>query len=428
MKRILLLLALAFFILNSYSQEAPSQADTLRKDALNVFMESTDYIRKEIPYVNYVRDIKDAGVYIISTSQRTGSGGTEYSYFFVGQHENAGMADTLKFNASPDETTDEIRLKSVNTLKMGLMRYVAKTPLSKYMKISFTEPLQATVSTDKWDSWVFRSSIYGYLQGEQTYNEQYLSGSLSANRITENWKISINSSYSQDESTFKDTDTLGIEHTYRGANTSKSFRTLIVKSLNDHWSAGGSFRLGSSSYSNEQLYVVLMPGIEYDLFPYSESTRRQLRILYSAGYDYEDYIDTTIYNKMKEGLWMHSITAAYQVIQKWGNINLTLGYSNYLHDWSKNNLSGSVALELRIAKGLSISLYGSAAAIHDQLSLVKKDIPLDQILTRRKQLATQFQYFASFGLTYTFGSIYNNVVNPRFGNSGGGGISISISE
>ena len=247
MKRILLLLVPAFFVLDSYSQESTTQVDTLRKDALNVFMESTDYIIKEIPYVNYVRDIKDAGVYIISTSQNTGSGGKEYSFFFVGQHENAGMADTLKFNAGPDETSDEIRQKSVNTLKMGLMRYIARTPLSKYMKISFTEPLKSTVSTDKWNSWVFRSSIYGYLQGEQTRKEQYLSGSLSVNRITEEWKINISSSYSQDESKYIVTDSLGIQQTYRGANTSKSFRALIVKSLNDHWSAGGTFRLGSSS-------------------------------------------------------------------------------------------------------------------------------------------------------------------------------------
>ena len=28
-----------------------------------------------------------------------------------------------------------------------------------------------------------------------------------------------------------------------------------------------------------------MPGIEYDLFPYSESTRKQLRILYQIGYN-----------------------------------------------------------------------------------------------------------------------------------------------
>ena len=428
MKRILLLLILSAFVLNSFSQETTSQTDTLRKDALNVFMESTDYIRKEIPYVNYVRDIKDAGVYIISTSQNTGSGGKEYSYFFVGQHENAGMADTLKFNAGPDETSDEIRQKSVSTLKMGLIRYIARTPLAKYMKISFTEPLKATVSTDKWNSWVFRTSIFGYLEGEQSRKEQYLSGSLSGNKITEKWKVNINSSYSQDNSKYIVTDTLGNKNTYRGDNTSKSFRSLIVRSLNDHWSAGGTFRLGSSSYSNEKFYLVMMPGIEYDLFPYSESTRRQLRILYSAGYDYEYYIDTTIYNKMKEGLWMHSITAAYQVVQKWGNINFTMGYSNYLHDWSKNNISGSVNLELRIAKGLSITLYGSAAAIHDQLSLVKENLALDEVLLRRKQLATQFEYFTSFGLTYTFGSIYNNVVNPRFGNSGGGGISISISE
>jgi hypothetical protein len=138
--------------LYAFPQENEIKTDTLRKDALNVFMDASDYIRKEIPYVNYVRDIKDAGVYIISTYQRTGSGGGEYSYFFVGQKENAGMRDTLKFVYSPDETQDEIRIKQVRTLKMGLMRYVAKTPLSKYMNISFSEPLSETVSSDKWNS------------------------------------------------------------------------------------------------------------------------------------------------------------------------------------------------------------------------------------------------------------------------------------
>ena len=119
----------------AFSQETTAKTDTLRKDALNVFMDASDYIRKEIPYVNYVRDIKDAGVYIISTYQRTGSGGWEYTYFLVGQKEYAGMRDTISFVTSPDETDDETRIKSVRTLKMGLMRYMAKTPLSKYMNI-----------------------------------------------------------------------------------------------------------------------------------------------------------------------------------------------------------------------------------------------------------------------------------------------------
>jgi len=424
MKRSGLIIAFIFFVLTAFSQQAETAADTLRKDAVNVYMESTDFIRKEIRYVNYVRDIKDAGVYIISTSQNTGSGGTEYSYFFVGQNEYAGMADTLTFTASPDETSEVTRQKEISILKMGLMRYVAKTPLSKYMKISFTEPLSETISTDKWNSWVFRSSVTGMVQGEKTYKSKYLSGSVNASRITENLKVNLKAGLSQNDSKYIINDST----TITGTNSSQYFNSLIVKSLNDHWSVGGSASLRSSSFSNEQLSLSAMPGIEYDVFPYSESTRRQLRILYTAGYNYVDYMDTTIYNKARESLWSHSLSASYEVVQKWGNINLSLEYSNYLHDWSKNNLSAMLYLDLRIAKGLTLSFMGSGSMVHDQLGLVKGDLPVDQILLQRKELATQFQYFASFGFTYTFGSIYNNVVNPRFGNSGGGGMSISFGD
>jgi hypothetical protein len=169
-----------------------------------------------------------------------------------------------------------------------------------------------------------------------------------------------------------------------------------------------------------------MPGIEYDIYPYSESTRRQLRLLYKVGYNYVNYFDTTIYDKTKENLWLHSLVAAYEVVQKWGSINVSLGYSNYFHDWSKNNLSLNGFIDLRIAKGLSVNFGGGASLIHDQLGLVKGGATTEEVLLRRKELATQFQYFTMFGFSYTFGSIYNNVVNPRFGNSGGGGMSISF--
>jgi|WetSurMetagenome_2_1015567.scaffolds.fasta_scaffold00018_61 hypothetical protein len=427
MKRTINLIVFLFFTLTVFSQEAPPASDTLRKDALNVFMESTDFIRKEILYVNYVRDIKDAGVYIISTNQNTGSGGKEYTYFFVGQNQYAGMADTLSFTSTPDETEEVTRQKMVNTLKMGLMRYVAKTPLSKYMKISFSEPLSETVSDDKWDSWVFRSSVYGYMEGEKTRRQKYLSGSITASRITEDWKINHKGGLSQNNSIYEYNDSLGT-HSITASNSSKYFNSLIVKSLNDHWSIGGSTNLGSSSYNNEQFSVSLLPGIEYDVYPYSESTRHQLRILYSAGYTYVDYIDTTMFFKVKESLWSHSLSASYEIVQKWGNINLVAEYRNYLHDWSKNNLSLTAYLDLRIAKGLTLSFVGMGSMVHDQLGLAKGNRSLNEVLLQVKQQATTFQYFTSFGFTYTFGSIYNNVVNPRFGNSGGGGISISISD
>jgi hypothetical protein len=302
---------------------------------------------------------------------------------------------------------------------MGLVRYVMKTPLAQYMRINFSEPLSERVSSDKWNSWVFRSSVNGYLNGQKTYKSNYISGTISAGRITEDWKINLNARYYTSTSKY-----IIDNNTIESSNNSKYINGLIVRSISDHWSVGGSYRAGAASYSNEKMMFNILPGIEYDLYPYSESTRRQLRILYSVGFRYVNYIDTTIYDKTSEPLWLHSLLASYQVIQKWGSVDVSLNYSNYLHDWSKNNLSIYGYVSLRIAKGLSVNFGGGAALIHDQLGLLKQNLTTDQILLRRKELETQYEYYTSFGFTYTFGSIYNNVVNPRFGSSSGGGMTI----
>jgi hypothetical protein len=419
MKTVFLALLISASFVTVFSQDSTSVTDTLRKDALNVYMDASDYIRKEIPYINYVRDLKDAGVYIISTYQKAGSGGWEYTYFLVGQHAYAGMKDTVSFVAPPDETTEGIRAKEVEVLKMGLMRYVAKTPLSKYIKITFTEPLSETVSTDKWNSWVFKTSLNGYFDGQKSYKSKYINLSASANRVTEDMKVNLNVNYSYSKDKFE----IGDE-TVSSDNNSKSFNALVVKSISDHWSYGGSLYLGSSSYSNLEISLRAMPGIEYDLFPYSESTRRQFRLLYKAGFNHVQYLDTTIYNKTEDNLWIHSFSAAYEVVQKWGSIDINLEYENYLHDFSKNSVSLDGYVSLRIAKGLSVSLSGGISILHNQLGLVKGGATAEEILLRRKELETQYEYYTSFGLSYTFGSIYNNVVNPRFGSSSGGGVYI----
>jgi hypothetical protein len=43
------------------------------------------------------------------------------------------------------------------------------------------------------------------------------------------------------------------------------------------------------------------------------------------------------------------------------------------------------------------------------------------VLTQQRALQTSYQYNAFVGLSYTFGSIFNSVVNPRLDNLGGGG-------
>ncbi len=146
MKSNLIISALILFSsLTLTAQEETALPDTIRKDALNLYMRVSDHVRREIPYVNYVRDIKEADVYVISTSQATGAGGREYTYFFTGQRKFAGMADTLRFSSSPDDTQDIVRTKEIQTLQMGLMRYVAKTPLSQFMEVRFNQPVEQTI-------------------------------------------------------------------------------------------------------------------------------------------------------------------------------------------------------------------------------------------------------------------------------------------
>ncbi len=412
MKKLYLMLALAFLSISAFSQEPVTESDTIRKDALNVYFPDADsYIKKEITFINYVRDLKEADVYIITTWEETGSGGASITVFMVGQQKYAGMNDTLKITASPDDTDDVFRRKAVNVLKMGFMRYVLKTPLSQFFDIKFTKPIKETVETDKWNNWIFRTSMQGSINGERRYKSTSLYGSISVNRVIEKSKFQTFLNYSWSKQKYQMNDS-----TYMFSyNNSQGLNVYYVKSINDHWSAGFSTGMSRSSYGYYDFQYRLAPAIEYDIFPYSESTRRQLRIMYEAGYKYFDYSDTTIYNKLTEHLAFHELSASWELVQKWGSVDFTVSWSNYFHNWSKNNLGAYLYLSVRIFKGMNINFSGSASVVNDQLSLPKAGVSDFDIITRNKMTETKFDYSGYFGFSYTFGSIYNNAVNPRFG-------------
>jgi hypothetical protein len=392
-----------------FSQEINTESDTLRKDALKVFMEATDYIKKEIPYVNYVRDIKEADVYIISTYQFSGSGGIVYTYYLVGQNKFLSMKDTLSVAMAPDDTDDMIRSKQVKTLKMGLMRYVAKTPLARYMNISFSQPMKETVSSDKWNSWVFNASLNAYMSGQSSYSNSYLFGNISANRVTEKMKFesSIGLDFQRDVTEYGDT-------TYESSILDKSAYLSYVKSVNQHWSSGGDFSIQTSTYANYDLSLKLAPGIEYDVFPYSESTRRMLTFRYKIGVELNNYTEETIRFKTKEGVGFHQLAGSLKLVQKWGSLRARLSWNNYFFDWSYYRINFNTDASIRIFKGLNFNVYGSVSKVNDQISLPSEGASLEDVLLRRKMQATQYQFYTSFGFSYTFGSIFNNVVNPRF--------------
>jgi hypothetical protein len=407
------------------SQAEQSDIEALKKGAPKVYIDcgscDIDYIRTEITFVNYVRDRKEAQIHILITTQRTASGGMEYTLAFIGQHEFQGIDDTQKYFSNKTDTDDEIRLGLVKTLKMGLMGYVAKTPISSRISISYAEQAKAKPLVDRWKNWVFSLSGRGYFNGEKSYSYQSLSSSFSASRVTPEIKVSVSLSgyYYRNQ------------YSYGGQtaeSTSESYylSSLLVKSLNDHWSVGGFLDVSSSTYENMRFSLIPAPAIEYNLFPYSQSTRRQLRFLYKIGFNSFQYREETIYGRTGEKRWNESLSATLTLKEKWGSVSTTLQGSHYFHDFKKNRLSLYSTLSLQLYKGLNFFIFGGGARIHDQLFLSMRGASLEEILLRRRELETSYSYYCSVGLSYTFGSIFTNVVNPRFGSTSSGGISISI--
>jgi len=386
-----------------------------RVDGLRIFIDCAwcdmNYIRDEVPYVNYVRDVKEAQLYILETREMTGSGGRKYTYAFVGQQEFEGINDTLFYSSRPDDTRDYQRIWRTQMIKMGLMSYVAKTPLYSEVLIDPTDRVEREVVEDKWDNWVFELEFEPEFEGEESYKELELQNSVSASKITHDWKLELDFDYRYTRTKYTYGDTL-----YTNDKSYQGLEMLVVKSLGEHWSAGLRAEQLSSSYTNIDLAFDIMPSVEYNIFPYYQSTHRQLRFLYGAGASWRIYNDSTIYDQTEELLWQQQLEIAYQVQEKWGSVNVSLMGSNFFHDFSKNRVELGGYISIRIFKGLSLRVRGSVGRINDQLSLVKGEASEAEILLQLQELQTSYHLEGGLGLTYTFGSIYNNIVNPRFGN------------
>ena len=394
---------------------------SMREHAVRIFIDcercDMDYIREQIPYINYVRDVKEAQVYLRETSQQTGSGGREYSYTFLGQADFNGMNDTLVYASRPDDTRDYVRRERTDMMKMGLMRYVARTPLANEVEINPSRNVARQEVVDRWNNWVFSLQVRPNIFGEQSRKQLSFRNSVSATKVTHDWKLEFDYDQSYSKTTYTYDDE--INKAYR---STQSLDNLVVKSIpGDHWAAGVRLDLGSSTFSNIDFSMDFFPSIEYNLFPYSESTHRQMRFLYGIGNSFNMYRDSTIYNEIRENRLQQNLRIAYRVEEKWGSANISLEGSNYFHDLSKNHLELDVNFQIRIIKGLSFSVNGSVARVNDQLSLLKGDASEADILLRLQELETGYEFRGGFGITYTFGSIFNNIVNPRFGGGGGGG-------
>ena len=127
---------------------------------------------------------------------------------------------------------------------------------------------------------------------------------------------------------------------------------------------------------------------------------------YKIGYRKNNYQSKTIYGKNDEFLGTHSFAFKTRYRQNWGDIYSRFSFFTYLHDNSKNRLTFDNYLNIRIFEGFSLRLGAEIRFIRDQINLAAGQASIEDLLLQQRSIATDFYNEFRLGLTYTFGSAF----------------------
>jgi hypothetical protein len=413
----LLLLVAAPLVAQDEDAARPAPASEPR---LRVFLDcptggcDRNYLVTNLPFVLWTQDRLDADVHALITGLGTAAGGTEYTIALLGRAAFAARSDTLRATILPNSTDEMRRREMARVLTIGLLPFAVRVSDSGPFSVRYDAPPNAgsgigSVIRDPWNFWVYRLRANGSGNAESLNSSYNINGSVNVSRTTESWKLSLNLYEEYRANTFTLSD--GSEPTYILRSSDVSAR--VVRSVSEHWSIGARGTGGRSDFRNQDAFGGLDLSAEYNVFPWKEATSRQLIAAVALGGRFYDYQDTTIYDLVAETRPIARAILAGESRQQWGTLDASLRYTHFLHDAATYNVSFNGRAQFRITRGLALEIRGDAAKVNDQLYLRRDGASDEEVLTRQRALATNFRIGGSVGLSFTFGSIYNTIVNPR---------------
>lgn len=405
---------------------AAANAQNRTDDRLRVFLDcpsggcDRNFIVSEHPYAIWTQDRLDADVHLLITRLGTGAGGTAYTLLFIAQRRLAPAVDTLTASVPPNSSDDMRRRTLSRVINLGLASDAARFAGTELFTVAYAAPefdadAAPVVNSDRWNLWVYRARLRGNGRAESRSKDYELNASFSASRITDEWKLTFNADNEYRSQQFKLSDGTERQFVLRSANVN----SRIVRSLSPHFSVGSRLNAGLSEFRNQDAFVEVDLSAEYNLFPWVEATSRQLVGIVALGSRFYDYQEITIFEQLSEHRPVAQAIIAGESRLPWGTLDGSLRYTQFLHDAERFNVSFFARSQFRLSRGLSLDVSAEAAKVQDQLYLPRGEASDDEVLTRQRALATAYRLRASVGITFTFGSIYNNIVNPRLNELGG---------
>lgn len=392
------------------------------EDAPRVHLDCRDgcdlaYLQREVGFVRFVLDRADADVHVLVTTRGTAAGGLELTLGFTGMNRLDGLRDAIVFFTPPQATEDLQRSELARILRVGLARYAARTGTLSGLDVAWTAPPPGEGRPDPWQGWIFTISGSGNFRGESAFRSDSLSGSFNAGRVTDLWKFRLGSSIytvaDRYEIRFADDSGDVVTDVVKSWRRDVSASGLLARGVGEHAAFGVRTGWSTSTYTNYDMSLSGAAVAEWSVFPYAESSTRSLVFQYIPGATYADYERTTIYGKDEEVLSGHLLRTFLSLTRPWGSVTLSFDGHHHFHDIESHALSSWTWIDLRIVRGLALTVSASGALIHNRRNIARAGATREEVLLQRRQLETSYSYSTSVGLTWRFGSIYTPVVNTR---------------
>lgn len=403
MKQLLLTILINVFLIKAYSQT----------DKIKVFLSCNcddSYIKQNTLLLDYVRDrtLSDIEVFVFDISNA--SGGRNFTFEYKGKNDFQNKENKISTNITQNLTFNEAREVLLKTYKMGMVHFLQNTVFQNRVDVSFNDQMDIPqeMSFDQWKNWVFEISGSFNFENEESINEEEYNVGFDIDRVTEMWRVR---SYFRQRRAVKFFS--GDEENFTSERNSTYFSGSLVKSISDHFSTGifGSYQ--KDTFRNYKSFFNFSPALEYNFIPYNEVLTREITLAYKLGYNFYEYLEETLYGFLDQKMFNQSLTLNLRFREKWGSIYSYMVASQFLDQPDQNRLTLNNNINLRIVRGLSLRISGSFQLIRDQINLPKGEASIEDLLLRQRQISTNYQNRISMGLSYTFGSIFNNIVNTR---------------
>ncbi|HSC86853.1 MAG TPA: hypothetical protein VLC09_06260 [Polyangiaceae bacterium] len=373
-----------------------------------------DFLRQELNYFDFSRDPHRADRVVIVSRQPSASGGERFTVRIESPLEPAAPSLEPQAFVAPAGATDRDKREQLaqTILRMLLLGELQAGRQGDDFHLTLPrrsgEALEAL--QDPWDYWVFAPEMKASGEGGSGY--YFVNGDvgLTVRRVTDEHKIRLGGGYGQQWSSYLVEDGSRLS----GAVGRWDARALYARSVGKHFALGGVATARGSEFENLKGHVHGGPLAEWNFFPYSENASQQLRLAYQAGPWANWYHEANPAGLLQEVRPYHALSLIADANQVWGSLQWIGQANQFLDEPTLYRLATGAIFSLRLYEGLAISFEGEASWVQDLINLRGRPITDDELLLWTAQQPTDWIVEGIFGLNYTFGSIHNTIVNPRF--------------